>query len=223
MGNLGTIPKNYQIPKIDILIIPITQTESVIFIEVERRDVGSVYYSSISQIIYVRRNDRSIPLKIQESLDLIASKSFPKVFVTLGNLKISKDEIILRFIYSNEGVEPSGSVNTLIHLFYLPVPLGIEISVETEGSYEINLPDCECIKEYQIDTKKTKNDSFFPLFPIRVGNLRIRNSPETFELRATMRTYDKKGYTYQEILIKKESENVTIEDIKKEFRPYITF
>ena len=80
LSNIETYPKSTNLPIVHLVEVKVTGG-NVYFIEIERKDDSCVYYSKITNQVYVRINDTSIPLPFSDTLNFISSKIIPKVYV----------------------------------------------------------------------------------------------------------------------------------------------
>jgi hypothetical protein len=117
--NISSVPLAKEPPFIEIEEIEINE-RSVFLIEVHPRDFNTVYFSKITNKVYIRRGRRSEELFLPEIYKLIEEKIIAKVFIvphlkrfeTLENRKIRAE---IKFSYKNEGYRPGEWVKSMIN------------------------------------------------------------------------------------------------------------
>ena len=217
-SNIGSVPQSRSFPRLTPVKVPITENKNIFLVEIRREDEYCVYYSKISNCAYCRRNDETSQLSPAETIELVAKKNFPRVFIYFEKSTETENELIFSGVFKNEGLEPGRYILGLIKFFY-------------EGDLNINLDgkNITDISDINLDSKKTYQkmsgyppESLFiyPQQPMLFGKLKI-SPKKDFELTITVRINENKGFTTQVILISNKDGLVSITELNNQFFPYL--
>lgn len=107
----------------------------VVFIEVLNKNWERIFYSGISQYVYIRKRKGTFPLSFTDALRLISEKNYPQVHISFsesGTPSRDRDKISpnYRINYINKGVKSAEKV----HCFIL-IGSDYDIDVSQHGGF----------------------------------------------------------------------------------------
>jgi len=213
---LGSFPNTLHKPHLDIRIIE-TERGNLFLVEVTRRDNNCIYYSKCSDYIYVRNNDESNKLNLQDSLTFIHQKLVPGLEIYFDQAEVISNNIVYNLAFLNNGLEPARDTLALINFnFDLK---GIKPKIEGLNVQDLSHLNKGMDRSFQIRVK----NPIYPKSPSSGYKFNIPNEPN-FRISVDITIYEKNGHTEQIIIITRK-DNGVIEQrlIKKTFNPYINF
>jgi len=219
-SSLSSIPYCKDFPELIIHKIPI-DGGNIFLVEIKRLDDNCVYYSKITDYAYMRRNDETIRLTLGETIDLIARKNFPQIFIYLGEFSESHNELVCNLGLVNEGLESGRSTSTMIGFFCRDE---LDITLEGANVSDISDKNPRYRKAYQFTGGYPPQTLL--IYPKSVMySVKLKIKPKkNFNLELEVTTHEEKGFTRQNFTI--ESNIVTSKISKKEtlheFTPYLT-
>jgi hypothetical protein len=109
--NISSVPPMKDPPSVEIEEIEI-DGKSVFLIEIHPRDFNVVYFSKLTNKVYIRRGKNSLEISLLEIYRLIEEKIIAKVFVIpkvrkFEPLENGKVRAEIEFLYLNEGYKPA--------------------------------------------------------------------------------------------------------------------
>jgi len=223
-STISSIPRYKQFPKLTFYKTQVNGG-NVFFVEIERVDDNCVYYSKITDYSYIRNNDETRRLRLDETLDLIARKNFPQIFVKLEVSKKSSKEFLYDMAFTNEGLEPGRYVMAMIGLFYND---GSNASLEGKGLDDIanlNLGRTIAKKLYQTTTAYPPDSLLlYPEGLTHFGKLKIIPAQNGyFHIEVHVQIQEEKGVTEQKIVLSNILEGyITGKQTLRKFTPYLT-
>jgi len=214
---IRSVPHYGQVPELKIVSVPIKKTGNVFLIEIESKDTGCLYYSTISGLAYERKNDESKPLDLHKSIEIVHKKASPKVFIFLEETK-SKRGIGYRVILVNDGVKPGRNILGVVHIYHSE-----NVVVEMTG---VGIRKRRMLpkkgKVYQITSGTPPSTHLiYPKAECETGLLLIRGEGD-FDIHMLLRINERMGYTKQEIKLEKRFGNVVVTYPVEDFFPYIS-
>lgn len=221
---ISSIPLVRDFPEIEIKSADIEDEKAVIFIEAHPKDLNTVYFSKLSNLVYVRKNDESISCSLEEVCKMIKEKIIAKIFVDVEIIK--KEEINekwikyrLHFNYINEGNKPGEWVRSILGFRMLQGdPKDIQVfSVSAPVHWNPGgwLEDCFLIFEEDFFLR----DIIYPkgVLSYRIGELEIQIA-KTAKALMIIETFEHEGFTKQVFIISPEG----LKESQRVFRSYIT-
>lgn len=208
----------------------------IIFIEVLNKNWDRFYYSSITQYAYIREGKSANLIPLEDTLKIIADRSYPQVNVSFIERGMNKngDKIYpnYRINFINNGVK----VAKKVHCFIL---IGSEEKIDMSpfgGSkssperLDINKLDLDDflknhnyieIFHFIFPTERMKVDKIYPFTNYSSGYIAIlEQEVELIEKIITL-TLEEHGLVRQEFRVLKKG-RTSFEEIIREFNPYIT-
>lgn len=215
-NNIYSIPSMRGFPNIDIKEIN-TQKGSIFMIEIHPIDNYTVYFSKISNYVYIRKNDISESFTLPEALTFISEKICAKVFIKIEEKQKENIENIIKktigFSYINEGFQPGEWVKSLV-TFYLINGDQTKIKIDIlKGWIKISKPP-QAIQSLQSDA--WLRDIIYPDTLMEIGDIKITLG-ENEQVKMDVTVNEKEGFSTQEFIITSKE----IRSIKKEFQKYI--
>lgn len=218
-GNLSSIPQNQNKPNIKIQKVQLS-SGNIFLIEVKRIDDGCVYYSTITEYIYIRNNDESERLSLLESLDFIEKKVIPKVFFYLDqpeDIEVGKK---LNMAFRNEGLEPGRYLLTTLHFDCSDKNIKIEVTGGNVTS--ITHINKGTTASFQIVNAYPPGQSLiYPFVPTLAGKVFI-HSKEDFTIGVRVDNYENRGKSIQVLNIENKSGTVSVSEKERRFIPYLS-
>ena len=218
VSRIDTIPRMKEFMRLSVIHIPIKESGNVFLIEIEKTNECCVCYSTISQCAYLRRNDETTRLSLFDTLGLITSRNFPRIFIYIGALPETEKEFKFDVEFRNEGFKPGRYVTTLIKFFY-----DDSLDITLEGTH------IQDVSHLNPDAKKTYNITaayppgtvlLYPNLSTVAGRLKIHPKKD-FELTIVALTYEDEGRTIQEIKLLNKNGAVSVQELSKQFMPYL--
>jgi len=116
--NILSVPSVKDPPSVEVEEIEI-DGKGVFLIEIHPRDFNTVYFSKITNKVYIRRGKNSEEISLLEIYKLIEEKIIAKVFVIpkvkkFESLENEKARVEIEFQYLNEGYRPAEWVKSIL-------------------------------------------------------------------------------------------------------------
>ncbi|MFA4887723.1 MAG: hypothetical protein WC595_05905 [Candidatus Nanoarchaeia archaeon] len=215
--NVGTIPVVHDNFSMNIEVVSDQTMGNIFLVEVEIKDRNCVYYSKISDYVYVRNNDESKKLTLPEEIVFINEKIVPRIILYADQMKEQEEGVRFNLAYRNEGLKPGKQVSTIIVIHssnkeLKPTIKGMGVSslsglnIGEYESFQINLPSTSLI---------------YPKLPTFFAHLFIPTKND-FKCYIQAEIYESSGKTIQEILISYENKKEKIEELKRDFISYLS-
>lgn len=193
------------------LRVPWTSHASVELIEVHPEDQLVVYYSTISGHAYRREGGKTITLSLPDSLRLAETRRVAKVFVeivssTLNTSQLSEDLVVkLRLI--NRGNAPGRYICTIIHVGGLPDLSKVVLNGPGIKDESRNNPARGRTFSNTVGYPPSSTLAY-PGVGIVIGELRIPDFRQNFEVILMVQTYEDKGVSTQRIRLQRSGESI---------------
>lgn len=224
--------------KLETKIVNYTKDKVVVFIEVMNKHWDRIYYSDITQYVYIRKGKSTKHINLQNTLKIIAERSYPQVYVNFkcNDEPNKKDGIIYpgyRVNFINKGVKAAGKIHSFIF-----VASNEKIDVDPFGCYtaDIGKLDSEIygLNDLISSNKQIKAFEFiFPKSQIEIDRIHPFNNHSSGYLAICEKDIEKinkivavtvedSGFVKQEFEVTKEGDKRYFEEIKSKFNPYLT-
>lgn len=231
-GSIRSIPSFMNEYKIVTKIIRYVN-KNVLFIEVKNKNRYSIYYSKITDYIYIRKGQETKKLNIEDTLNLISSRNYPQIYIYLERSGESKSssKIYLNFKinYLNEGVKPSNGVRTFILI-------GSDSKLDiTSRGYDFNIgnlnfdvlnlkefnDECTHLKGFEFDYPHNSNIKIYPFKMVKRSyfSCLIEDIPKIKQIIAL--TFENEGITRQEFVVEESNDDYQLKEVFRDYRPYI--
>ena len=219
LSNIKSIPVSNNLPELIMEEINIDENAHLFLVEIKRLDDYCIYYSKITDYAYLRQNDETKRLTLLDTLDFLAKKNFPRVFVRFDKTPTETNsgyEFTLSHI--NEGLEPGRYITTLMRIFYNG---DFKLDLDGDGIGDITDKNIGSKKAYRISIGYPPDTILaYPNLTTIFGKLRIY-SKEDFLIQIKIETYENRGKTEQMIIISNFSGNLSINETMKTFKSYL--
>lgn len=218
-SHIASIPYTNNFPEIEINNINV-DGKVVNLIEVHPKDINVVYFSRLTNQVYIRRNDESLPLPLDETLRLVEYRKIPKIFIELEI--INKEEINkigvryeFRLSYLNEGNSPGE--NTISILKFRMIK-GISTDLKILHTPDLVPNDSIDDDSYRFQIDAWSKEIIYPkkVLNFTIGKLLVEINKDAL-VEMYIRTLEYHGFTEQIFVISPEKVN----EEKREFKSYI--
>jgi hypothetical protein len=226
--NISSVPFVKDFPNIEIEEIEI-DGKSVFLIEIHPRDFNTVYFSKITNKVYIRRGKNSPEIPLPDIYRLIKEKIIAKVFVIpepkIQPLDSEKVKAEIKFFYLNKGYKPAEWVKSLLTIKVEGEKRNLKFNATTSFVFkppnklhfvwnsEITCP-IEGIT-FQID--RYFKEVIYPHKPHEICTLIIEYTNNT-HLKIEIQTYEYEGMSKQQIHL---LPNGKLEEEFSIFAPYV--
>ncbi|ODS38972.1 MAG: hypothetical protein A7315_11655 [Candidatus Altiarchaeales archaeon WOR_SM1_79] len=218
-SNIASVPHSRNFPKLTIIKVPVNENKNIFLVEIKREDGYCVYYSQISKCAYLRRNDETLILSPAETIELVAKKNFPRVFIDFEKITETENEIIFETAFKNEGLEPGRYIVCSIRFFYND---NLNINLEGQNIRDISNINLDSKKAYQIDVGYPPGSSFiYPQQRSVFGKLRISPKKDFGLISIGVRINEDKGFTTQNLIILNKNGVASVLKFNYQFVPYL--
>ncbi|GAB4312712.1 MAG: hypothetical protein Kow0019_11770 [Methanobacteriaceae archaeon] len=237
-----SIPSYLNEFKLETKIVEYTTDRIVVFIEVLNKNWEHVYYSDITQYVYIRKGKSTKQMHLQDTLKLIAERNYPQIHVSFDeikghnhHLKENKD-LLYKVNLINKGVKTAEKA----HSFIL-IGSDDSIDIKPTDGYSAYIEDLDSknhglnefiqnyrnIIAYQFVFPKLRKsllniDRIYPFNRYPIGHLAINKNDIEKIKRILILTAEDSGFVKQEFKVSIDKNKVCFEEIKSNFNPYIT-
>lgn len=220
---ISTIPSTKDSPDIEIKNIDVNG-KIVTLIEVHPKDFNTVYFSRLTNDVYIRKNDESVLCTLDETMRMTEEKIIAKVFVDLK--VIEKEEIDenwvkyqIEFQYINEGNKPGEWVRLLLEFqMKQGTPADIQIQSLPAPGYWKPVGSLKAFSSGFQQDSYTKDVIYSKgVVGYKIGKLEIKIA-KTALAEMIINTFEYKGFMSQVFSISAKE----INEITREFRSYIS-
>ena len=195
--NISSIPPAKDFPRINVIDID----QSLFLIEIHPLDIHTVYFSKISNTVYIRKNDTSNPLPLPEVYELISKKICATVFLDIREkekkLEESITKIQLEFRYINEGAKPGEYVRSKIN-FKLLKGDSKKVKIDPIKGWRKGIKELGALCAFEAD--RWEKDIIYPEVPMFIGGITIVLGKDE-ELFMQVWVWEKEGRSYQAFVI----------------------
>jgi hypothetical protein len=223
-SNILSIPHSKEFPELMIQKVSMG-TDNIFLVEVKRTNDNCVYYSAITDNAYVRINDVTERLSLPGTIDLIARKNFPQIFMYINESEESGDEFVYDVGLINEGLEPGRYVTAIIGFYHEHYDLNVVL--EGTDIFDIdkttrNIHKTGAKKAYQVMAGyPPKSLLLYPKRQMYIGRLKI-SPKKNFNLKLHIEICEERGITEQEIVMVNVGGARSREETTCKFTPYLT-
>jgi len=212
----------------------------VVLIEVLNTNWERIYYSDLTQYVYIRKGKSTESLSISDTLRLIAERSYPQVYMSFKEGKEpcrngNKIYPVYRVNFINKGVKSTKQV----HCFIL---MGSDIEIDVNeivgGGYISSLESLDStnyglndfihsnshIKVYQFifPSSTSKIERIYPFNKYSSGYVAIFENDIDKINKVVALTVEDSGFVKQEFKVSTIEHKRYFEETKSEFNPYLT-
>jgi hypothetical protein len=208
----------------------------VYLIEVKRENSYCVYYSGVTENAYRRQNHKSIPLKLNEILELVANNNYPQIFVSLNDIGIKTNKrdkstfVRLPLKYQNYGPSPTEDANIMVFLCS-----NDSISIKSRFSrftfkdnlldlhiYNLNFDKSNYNKKYGFEYFVHVNKRIIYPFKAHLLDSFMVKYKGNVDFDLYILCLENRGVTKQKFSINVNSDVPSFTEEIREFRPYVT-
>jgi hypothetical protein len=193
----------------------------VYLIEINRNASECLFYSNLSNLAYIRKDDISQSLSPPEVMEFLSNIRYPKIFVIPFNPRIKDNTAKVDLIYANEGKEPGRYISAFITF---PAKSENISDIQLIGERVRNIsninPDVSLIFQNIIGYPPT-TIFIYPEVASVIGTLVLTYTGDNFSINCKIDCYEEKGRTNQEYAIVGNKENISIAELKRVYQKYI--
>lgn len=239
---IKSIPSYLNEFKLETKIVQYTADRIVVFIEVQNKNWEHIYYSDITQYVYIRKGKSTKQMLLQDTLKLVAERSYPQVHICFDDVKghnhhIKNDgDLLYKINLINKGVKTAEKSHSFI-LF------GVDDSIDikpTDG-YTAHIEDLDSqnhgligfiknykhITAYQFVFPKLRKsilniDRIYPFNKYPIGHIAINKNDIGKIKKILALTVEDSGFVKQEFKISRDGNIIYFEETKSNFYPYLT-
>ncbi len=228
---------------IEIKIVNVYNDRIIVFIEVLNKNWDRIYYSDITQYVYLREGKSSNSVPLQDTLSLIADRSYPQVYAGFERLReLNREGNIFYPVYKvyfvNKGVKVTEQVFCIV-LIGSDEEIDVRptewFSLKAEDldstKYDLNtfLQSCTFVKYYQSiypNQRLASRMSIDKIYPFKQysspGYLAIAENDIEKIKQIVVITIELNGFVKQEFEVSIEENVPFLKERDNEFNPFIT-
>jgi len=224
--NISSVPFIKDFPNVEVEEVEI-DGKSVFLIEIHPRDFNTVYFSKITNKVYIRRGKNSTEIPLPEISKLIGEKIIAKVFIIpkikkLESLENEKVRAEIEFQYLNEGQRPAEWTKSILIVKVKEGERNLKINTTDLTAFypqdrsfiwnsEITCPE----KGISFQVDKYSKEVIYPHIPHNIGILIIEYQAK---LEFEIRTHEFRGSSAQKFILLPDGK---LEQQLSIFAPYV--
>lgn len=231
-----SVPSFLNVYDIQTKIVNYKDDRDVVFIEVMNRNWDRIYYSDLTQYVYIRKAKSTEPVPLIDTLKLIAERSYPQVYSSFEEfkpIKLRSQTYLRSSIYiTNEGVKATDKIHSFV-LIGSDDETDIEFLRGDSASLKRLDPENhglnDFIRIYQhriihlfIFPDRIKTDRIYPFNKHPNGQLNILEKDISKIKKIIVLNIEDSGFVKQEFKVSTNEDTKFFEETKREFKPYLT-
>lgn len=215
---ISTIPSFSDTYYLEIFKVPEDDNCNYFLIEITRKVDNCIYYSTHSQLGYIRNNDETITLKLPELINLLAQKNNPRLFININKTSNDVKKAVFSLYLLNEGFQPGR--NVLIHLECV-FSNGVVFDISGKELKRTSVDQLPNRKTYRFTCGMPPNTLLiYPGFSIILGELTISGIDGAFGF-INVDIFEDKGRTTQHIRFMCYKDKIQFDVPHREYTPYL--
>jgi len=173
-NNILSIPPSKNLPLIEIEEVEIKEGKTVFLIEIHPKDFNTVYYSKITNKVYIRKWNHSEEIPLVDVYKLIEERINAKLFIipTVRKVSLENKRIEIELQYLNEGYKPAERVKSILNIKVSGKSKYLKINVSPPLINQLRCSSIECgVEKTIMIIEKYFNEVIYPFIPHKIGDL----------------------------------------------------